>query len=151
MSMMGMLDFGDDDLTLPRVMGTSYAIDLERYQALGGDLKDGLFNVQLGRRPGTLKAGEEAELFERIGEMGGSIHYAANAVVQHYIRNNRLTWSWLFRRSFAAGQESRDPLLRGMSFMPRPKMSARQSLADQLIRAILFVPFLAGAVKESLS
>ena len=101
LELLGMLDVGDEPCDLPRVMGTSYALDRE---TLGGSQP---FRTELGRRPGGLLAWEEVQLSLDVQEAGGRIRYEPRAVVRHHVRPERLRWRWMLRRAYAAGRETR--------------------------------------------
>lgn len=128
---LSLFELGDEPIDVPRIMGTSYAIDLERVPAAP-------FPLELGFGPGQSLAGEEVELCERAREEGWLVRYEPGAVVFHTIRPGRATWRSMLRRAFHAGQEGRrlgrrlDPLPR----RPRP--------ADRLFQAAIAPAFMAG-------
>jgi GT2 family glycosyltransferase len=98
--LLGMLDLGDEPCELPRVMGTSFAIDRERLPSSEP------FRVDLGRRPGELFAWEEVQLSLDVRAAGGQIRYEPRATVQHHVRAERLSWRWMLRRVHVAGRET---------------------------------------------
>lgn len=121
---LGMFDLGEQPVEVPRVMGTTYAIDRER---LPGDPP---FPIELGRREGRLLAYEEVAYCLGVRERGWSIWYEPEAVVRHHVRQGRASWRWMQRRAFVAGQESRlattrlEPLPRAASWRDRAFLAA---------------------------
>jgi hypothetical protein len=99
--LLGMFDLGPEPLALPRIMGTSYALDRER-------VPDPPFRVDVGHAPGTpLRGGEEVELAEAVRAAGWTVRYEPRAVVHHHVRPERASWRWMLRRARVAGQEAR--------------------------------------------
>lgn len=96
---LSMLDLGDRPMPIPRVIGTSYALDRER-------LPTPPFPIAIGRRPGSLISGEEVHLSIMVQRMGWTIRYEPAAVVMHHVRPHRLRWRWMLRRMYDAGRES---------------------------------------------
>jgi glycosyltransferase involved in cell wall biosynthesis len=135
---LSLFELGDKPIDVPRIMGTSYAIDLERVAAAP-------FPLELGFGPESQLAGEEVELCERARADGWRIRYEPSAVVYHTIRPGRATWRSMFRRAFNAGREGRrlgrrlDPLPRD----PRP--------SDRLFQAAIAPAFVAGMLRETTS
>ena len=113
LELLGMLDLGDQPCELPRVMGTSYAVDRERLP------RPEPFALDLGRRPGQLLSGEEVQLSLDVRAAGGRIRYEPGATVTHHVRGERLSWRWMLRRAHAAGRETRRWPQRLEAF-PRP-------------------------------
>jgi hypothetical protein len=101
LELLGMLDLGDQPRELPRVMGTSYAVDRARLP------HPEPFALDLGRRPGQLLSGEEVQLSVDVRAAGGRIRYEPGAAVTHHVRGDRLSWGWMLRRAHAAGRETR--------------------------------------------
>jgi GT2 family glycosyltransferase len=132
---LSLFDFGDESREVPRVMGTSYALDLDRL----GDIR---FDESVGRRPGVSVAGEEVVLALAAARAGWRCWYAADAVVRHQIPRSRASWPWMLRRAFDAGRESRRPSGDGLEPLPR-RLGAR----DRLFRALVAPAFLAGRVR----
>jgi len=92
-----LLDRGAGEVLVSRVVGANFGINKSKY-------KDHFyFDEKLGRREGTLLGGEESDLCARINEAGGLIMYNGNALVEHQILPDRLTWKWIIRRFYAAG------------------------------------------------
>jgi mycofactocin glycosyltransferase len=128
---LSLFDLGDQPIDVPRIMGTSYAIDLER-------VPPDPFPVELGFGPDSRLAGEEVELCERARSEGWRVRYQPAAVVFHTIRPGRATWPSMFRRAFHAGQEGRR-LGRRLDPLPRPTQPA-----DRLFQAAIAPAFVAG-------
>ncbi len=128
---LSLFELGDEPIDVPRIMGTSYAIDRERVPAEP-------FPLELGFGPGTSLAGEEVELCERAREQGWRVRYEPSAVVFHTIRPGRATWRSMLRRAFHAGQEGRR-LGRRLEPLPR-----RVGPADRLFQAAIAPAFAAG-------
>jgi len=131
---LSLFELGDEPLDVPRVMGTSYAIDLERVPA-------DPFPLELGFGPDSRLAGEEVALCERARDDGWRIRYEPGAVVFHTIRPGRATWRSMFRRAFQAGQEARR--LQGrLEALPR-----KPGPADRLFQALIAPAFVAGMLR----
>lgn len=101
LELLGMLDLGPRPRAIPRVMGTSYALDRERLP------RSPPFRADLGRRPGRLFSWEEVQLSLDVAAAGGRIRYEPAATVAHHIRADRLSWRWMLRRAHLAGRETR--------------------------------------------
>jgi glucosyl-dolichyl phosphate glucuronosyltransferase len=135
LDMLGMFDLGTERREVPRVIGTSFALDRER-------LPPGPpFSAKVGRRPGTLLGGEEVDLSVRVKVAGWRISYEPASVVDHHVRPERLSWSWMFKRMYAAGQESVRWSER-LEDLPR-----KSNLRDLLFLALVSPCFLAGRLK----
>jgi glycosyltransferase involved in cell wall biosynthesis len=135
LELLGMLDLGDRACEMPRVMGTSYALDRERVPGAEP------FRVDLGRRPGQLLSGEEVQLSLDVRAAGGRIRYEPKAIVRHHVRAARLSWSWMLGRTYVAGRETRRWPGRLDDF-PRP-LTAR----DRLFQLATAPMFFAGRVR----
>lgn len=133
---LGMLDLGPDPLLVPRVMGTSYALDRTRLPS------ERPFSTTVGRRPGSLLAAEEVVLALDVARQGLEIWYEPDAVVEHHVRLERLNWSWMMRRAFVAGREARR-LREPLEPLPR-KLDGK----DALFKAAVAPAFLAGLLAE---
>jgi glucosyl-dolichyl phosphate glucuronosyltransferase len=133
--LLGMLDLGDRPCEMPRVMGTSYALNRERVRGAEP------FRTDLGRRPGHLLSAEEVQLSLDVSAAGGRIRYEPKAIVRHHVRPGRLSWGWMLRRAYVAGRETRRWPGRLDDF-PRP-LTPRDRLF-QLATAPMFV---AGRVR----
>src|SRR4051794_38140918 len=132
---LSLFDFGDESREVPRVIGTSYALDLERL----GPIR---FDESIGRRPGVTVAGEEVVLALAAVEAGWRCWYAADARVRHQIPESRARWPWMLRRAYDAGRESRRPSGDGIEPLPH-RFTAR----DRLFRALVAPAFLAGRLR----
>jgi mycofactocin glycosyltransferase len=130
-------DLGPEQLEVPRIMGTSYALDRER-------LPPQPFLLEVGRSPGTLLAGEEVELCLAVQRAGWRVVYEPCAVVHHYVGSHRTSWRWMWRRVFVAGQESRRL---GRRLEPLPRRSLRPR--DLAFLALVSPAFLAGKIHGS--
>ena len=100
LELLGMLDLGGEPCELPRVMGTSFAVDRERLPGTEP------FRLEFGRRPGRLLAWEEVQLSLDVRAAGGRIRYEPRATVGHHVRADRLSWRWMLRRAYTAGRET---------------------------------------------
>lgn len=129
-----LFDLGDQSLEVPRIMGTSYAVDLER-------VPDPPFDESTGRRPGWPLAMEENVLCESARANGFRVLYEPRSAVRHHIPADRATWRWMWRRAHTAGRETR---LAGKS---EPIPRAALGLADHAFRAMVALPFLAGRLR----
>lgn len=91
------LDHGDRTLvnTERDLFGLNFSIRRNLAIKLGG------FKTDLGRCGKSLNCGEEIELLDRVRNMGGTIVYEPKAVVGHIIKPQRLSKSWLLRRTYA--------------------------------------------------
>lgn len=135
LELLGMLDLGPEPCELPRVMGTSFALDRERLPS------DGPFRHDLGHRDGRWIGQEEVQLSLDVRAAGGSIRYEPRAVVEHHIRPERASWRWLLRRVYLEGRDSR---LRPQRLEPFPRGLAARDRAFQLVTA---PAFLAGRLR----
>lgn len=131
-----MFDLGDRAQPVPRVMGTSYALDRER-------LGDEPFDESLGRRPGVEVAHEEVQLALDAARAGWRCWYAPAAVVHHHIGRDRTTWRFMLRRAFTAGREIALWQGHGIEPLPRPPFTWR----DHAFRAVVAPAFLAGRLR----
>jgi GT2 family glycosyltransferase len=128
---LSLFDLGPSPADVPRIMGTSYAIDLTRVPAEP-------FPLALGVGPGQPLGGEEPELCEQALRDGWRVRYEPSAVVSHVIPASRATWPSMFRRAFHAGQEARR-LDRRQDPLPR-----RPTGRDRLFQAAIAPAFAAG-------
>jgi GT2 family glycosyltransferase len=130
---LSLLDLGDVPLEVPRVVGTSFAIDRERMPSPAP------FDLSLGIGPDSRLGGEEVDLCERVRAAGWHVLYEPEAVVLHDINPERATWGSMLRRAYAAGREGRR-LGRRLEPLPR-----ELTLADRAFQAATAPAFLAGA------
>lgn len=93
-----LLDLGTNLVPAAKVVGAGFGLNKKHL----GD--NAVFNPALGRQNGKLIGGEETELCDRAVAAGANIHYEGRAVVYHHVSAERLTWKWLVRRFFAAGE-----------------------------------------------
>ena len=131
-----MFDLGDEPQPVPRVMGTSYALDRER-------MGEAPFDEALGRRPGIDIAHEEVQLALDAARAGWRCWYAPAAVVHHHIDCDRTTWRFMMRRAFTAGREIALWPADGIEPLPRPPYTWR----DRAFRVLVAPAFLAGRLR----
>jgi GT2 family glycosyltransferase len=133
---LSLLDLGDEPVDVPRIIGTSYAIDRER-------VPQPPFDESLGRKPGWPLAMEENVLCDMARADGWRVVYEPASVVRHRIAPERASWRWMWRRAHTAGRETRA----AGRFEPIPR--APLTLRDRAFQAAVAVPFglgvLAGA------
>jgi cellulose synthase/poly-beta-1,6-N-acetylglucosamine synthase-like glycosyltransferase len=129
-------DLGPNPIEVPRIMGTSYALDLER-------LPPQPFPLEVGRSPESPLAGEEVELCLAAQRSGWSVVYEPSAVVYHHVRPNRASWRWMWRRVFVAGQESRRL---GRRLEPLPRRTP--GVLDVIFMALVAPAFLYGKLRR---
>ncbi len=94
------LDLGDDFHRLEppeQPWGANMAIRRADLEAVGG------FRTDLGRKGTSLACNEEMPTFQGLYARGRRIVYQPAAVVDHYVRANRVNPRWLLRRSWAQG------------------------------------------------
>jgi hypothetical protein len=123
--LLGNLDCGDAPCLLPRVMGTSFGVDLER-------VAPAPFSLDVGHRPGRWLGQEEVRLSLDVLAAGGTIGYEPGAVVDHHIRPERARWRWMAQRIVHEGQ-TREPALE-----PFPRRLDARDRAFQIATAPLF-------------
>jgi GT2 family glycosyltransferase len=131
-----MFDLGDGSRPVPRVMGTSYALDRNR-------LGHAPFDETLGRRPGVAVAHEEVQLALDAANAGWRCWYASGAVVHHHIGPERTTWRFMLGRAFTAGREVALQPEDGLQPLPRAPLTWR----DHAFRALVAPAFLAGRLR----
>lgn len=66
----------------------------------------GEFSLALGLHGRRQRQHEETDLFYRLERAGGTIFYAARAVVDHHIEPERLTPDWFLTRHWCGGQSA---------------------------------------------
>lgn len=66
--------------------------------------KYGLFNVDLGRKPGSLMGAEEKDLYSRISAGKDVFYYLPQMGIYHYIPDSKLTDSYFDRLTYAIGK-----------------------------------------------
>ena len=80
--------------------GANIAFRITDAQAVGG------FSPLLGLQGRQLLAYEETDLCYRVEEAGGEIHYAPGAVVDHWVKPERLTPQWFLKRYWDGGRSA---------------------------------------------
>ena len=133
---LSMFDLGPEPREVPRVVGTSFALDRER-------AGDDPFDLDLGRAPGVALGHEEVRLALGLQAAGWRCWYAAGAVVHHHVPAGRVTWPALMRRAFVAGQETRLERPGALAPLPRRPMT----FTDHAFRAAVAPAFLAGRLR----
>jgi GT2 family glycosyltransferase len=131
-----MFDLGNEPRSVPRVVGTSFALDRERVPGVP-------FDEALGRRPGGELGHEEVQLALLAARAGWRCWYSADAVVHHHITRERTTWRFMQRRAFTAGREIGLWPAEGLQPLPRPAFTWR----DHAFRALVAPAFLAGRLR----
>jgi GT2 family glycosyltransferase len=129
---LSLFDLGDEPVDVPRIIGTSYAIDRER-------LPDPPFDESSGRKPGWPLAMEENILCDAVRVAGWRVVYEPASVVRHNIPADRASWPWMWRRAHTAGRETR--MAGRFEPIPRPRPTVR----DRAFQAAVAIPFLLGA------
>jgi hypothetical protein len=135
LDLMGMFDLGEEPLDVPRIMGTSFALDLERLPSKPP------FSLAHGRRPGVLEGGEEVHLCEAVRAAGWTVRYEPRAVVTHHLRPERANWRWMLRRARVAGREAR---IAGRRVEPLPR---RLGASDYAFLAVVAPAYFAGKLR----
>jgi len=69
--------------------------------------KTGVFDVRLGRKGGNLQGSEEKELFERFKKNKYRILYVPDAIVYHWVPEQRTTKDFIRRQALGTGQGER--------------------------------------------
>src|SRR5699024_5016893 len=67
----------------------------------------GPFDVELGRKGASLKAGEEKELFRRLRQLDVPIYYLPDALLYHRVSADRLTVEYIRKQALGLGQSMR--------------------------------------------
>ncbi len=139
------IDFGPlrRRLHYPQIVyGTNIAFRRERL------LEIGLFREDLGRAPGSLRAGEEAELQLRMEKQGYWTVFEPRALVEHRVAIDRLSPGYIRRRAFHHGR-SHSLLERGL-FESRKGALGRALRASTLLLRIPFSPRRHLAIEKEL-
>ena len=131
---LGMLDLGGKPLVVPRIVGTSFALDRDRLP------RSEPFRLELGRTPDSELGGEEVALCDEVRAAGWDVVYEPAALVHHHVRPGRDSWRWMLRRAFVAGREAAH-LRRRLEPLPR-----RSTARDRLFLAAVAPAFVAGRV-----
>jgi glycosyltransferase involved in cell wall biosynthesis len=104
----------NEELSVPlgKVYWGEKACWLTPQQRLGGGnsfyvkeiLKEtGGFDENLGRKPGGLLSGEEAELQQRFQAMGRNLYYHPGIGIWHFVSSERCRPEWFYRRYYWGG------------------------------------------------
>jgi GT2 family glycosyltransferase len=131
---LSLFDLGPESREVPRVIGTSFAIDLERTAGLR-------FDERIGYGPGRIISHEDVRFCLDVRRSGWRCWYAADAVVRHRFDPSRITWRAMLRRAYRAGVESR---LESEPLEPLPR---RMTARDHVFRALVAPAFLAGRLR----
>jgi GT2 family glycosyltransferase len=131
---LSLFDLGPESREVPRVVGTSFAVDLERTAGLR-------FDEEIGYGPGRGISHEEVRFCLEVRRSGWRCWYAAEATVRHCFDPSRITWRAMLRRAYRAGAESR---LEGERLEPLPR---RMTARDHVFRALVAPAFLAGRLR----
>jgi glycosyltransferase involved in cell wall biosynthesis len=128
-------DFGDDPGPYRPHEGPAGANMAVRAELFEQGLR---FNEQVGPRGRGRIAGSEAELLSRLKEAGHQQIYVPSAVVQHVLRPEMVSPSWLRRRGYGHGRGLAWWGLRGEypSIAGVPRFAFR-SAADELLRCLI--------------
>jgi len=96
------LDHGDEVLvnTNKQLFGLNLSVLRQAALEVRG------FNAQFGRNRRSLASGEEADFLARIKRTGAVVVYEPEAVVGHMVPFERITKTWLLRRSYVGGVNS---------------------------------------------
>jgi GT2 family glycosyltransferase len=129
---LSLFDLGEESREVPRVIGSSYAIDRERF-------REDPFDERFGRRPGSAVAHEEVQLALDAAASGWRCWYAGDARVRHQVGGSRLTWRWMLKRAYTAGAESRLAPPDGLEPLPR-RIGGR----DRAFQALVAPTYVAG-------
>ncbi len=132
-----LLDLGNETFTVNKVIGAGFGVDRAK---LG---EEAYFDVNLGRRSGTLLGGEETDLCRRAIQAGYSVVYCGASIVDHFVPAERLTWRWLMRRFYYAGVN------RAINKGP-PQPANRMSWANILPLVPLLPAYVLGYVRGNL-
>jgi glycosyltransferase involved in cell wall biosynthesis len=97
MDQYSVLDLGDGELEVGRVVGANFGIN----KKAAGD--QAYFDEAYGRREGRLFGGEESDLCNRVREQGSTVVYTGAALVHHQILPERITYRWIMKRIYYAG------------------------------------------------
>lgn len=136
--LLSLLDLGETPVDVPRVMGSSFALDRER-------VADIRFELRLGFGPHSRLAGEEVAFSEAVRRRGWRIRYEPRAVVGHHIGTARAHWRWMWRRGYRAGCEA------ALWERPLEPLPRRLSASDYAFLALVAPAMLAGRVASRLS
>lgn len=96
---LGFLDYGDKLLKIKdeKIFGGNMVFSKEILS------KVGYFNTELGRTPSALTGGEEAELIQKIKNLGGTILYQPSAIVHHIIGHEKINKQYFRKLHYYSG------------------------------------------------
>lgn len=96
---LGFLDYGDKLLEIKdeKIFGGNMVFSKEILS------KTGYFNTELGRTLSALTGGEEAELIQKIKNLGGTIMYQPSAIVHHVIGPEKLNKQYFRKLHYYSG------------------------------------------------
>ena len=99
-SYLALMDYGDLPayMNTPNIWGANMAIKSEMFK------KYGLFDPNLGRRPGKLYSHEETDFFRRLKNAGEKLLYYPLAVIYHHIPANRISKNYFRKWRFDEGE-----------------------------------------------
>lgn len=129
-----MLDHGAGMMPVTKIVGASFGINIDR---MG---EEAAFDEKLGRREGMLLGGEETDLCLRAIRAGLSVIYQGNAVVDHQVLPDRITYHWIFRRLYYTGVNR--AMLGGA-----PSPTHGMAVWDYVFMPIVLVPYTLGYLK----
>jgi GT2 family glycosyltransferase len=127
-------DIGSTSMDVPRVIGTSYALDRTRVPSPP-------FDERIGRRPGWGLSGEENQLCVECRRLGFRVVYEPASVVLHNVGKERLRWCWMWSRAYTSGREQ--ALAGHEEALPHPPWT----LSDYAFKAAITAPFYAGKIR----
>jgi GT2 family glycosyltransferase len=84
-----------------KIWGTNLMISKEVFHRIG------FFNPNLGRQKGKLLSCEEKDFIYRARKKGLKVQFMPEAVVYHKVKSQRMTLSYIFRRSYYAGKSQK--------------------------------------------
>jgi glucosyl-dolichyl phosphate glucuronosyltransferase len=131
---LSLFDIGPLSRDVPRIIGTSYALDRTRVPSPP-------FDESIGRRPGWGLSGEENKLCVESRRMGFRVVYEPASVVFHHVSTARLRWRWMWSRAYSSGREQ--ALTGREEALPHPALT----WVDRAFKATIAIPFLAGKVR----
>lgn len=135
MDVYSLIDISNKVTPTEKIVGVNFAINKKH---LGNEA---MFNVNLGRRPGSLLGGEETDFCRRILKKGFKIYYTPYAVVKHQIQKDRMTLYWLIKRFYYGG------LGKAMIGGAPKTYSSKRNIYDIFLMAIIIVPYVIGYLK----
>ena len=126
-----MLDYGPGMMPVRKIVGAGFGINIQR---MGGEA---IFDEKLGRQKGKLLGGEETDLCLRAIRAGLRVMYQGDAIVDHQVLPDKVTYRWIFRRLYYAGVNR--ALLKGL-----PSPTHRMTAWDYLLMPIVMAPYTLG-------